>query len=810
MNYPAFLVNRRKVTLTGLLVVFVSSTSLLIARTPTLLSETSDGPRVAKRASERVEARHRSPHSQSSDGRISVGPLRRAMDQRRASLLATRSRVSSPVAGLSSSAWTPRGPNNIGGITVSLLLHPADPNLIYAASSTGGIWKSLDRGLSWFHLDYPDGTVASMCIDPNDPNVLYVAKPFLSLSHGIYRSSDGGITWRQLPGTESWALLSRIAVVPGSTKLMFAAVQFGIDENGYISSGGIFRSADSGLTWSMVISGRGCDVSPDPTNIDSVVAAATVSDQSSGSGYVDQIFRSSDSGLTWTRAGGFGISHTDPQGGPNVYLARASSAPDIIYATTVNADLWRSTDGGKTFAEQNLDGTRIYGPTLTAPGDGTLVLSASLPLKYSVDSWQTFADVIGGSVDPNLGNTFFNNDNRTIAVEPGFDGVTKRGIVIGNDHGIYATDDIFTSMSTGIGWRCLNHSYESTQYYFADGDKKSGVLLGGTQDNGTLRVTLSDPLSPGGRPLVGGDGGQVAVDPVDSRFCYAQFQNLGLMRSADGCQTINDFIATMLPDSWEYRNAPGNSEFFAPMVLDPSDSRRMLAGGASLWRSDDVRFGSPPHWSSIRSPGTEVLARITIAPSDSNTIWIAQDDGTLYKTSNGLSPSPSWTQVAAGGDGISTPLPLIPSKIVIDWHDSQIVFVTYPNFWDRAQVWRTSDGGQSWINIAGSRVFHLPLAPIYAIAQHPALAKWLYAATLVGLYVTDDGGANWYSVDGGPGSIEIDDLSFLHNSTDTLLVATYGRGLWTAAIVPPVPCSPLTELCITSAQPPPIGVVGGR
>lgn len=171
-----------------------------------------------------------------------------------------------------------------------------------------------------------------------------------------------------------------------------------------------------------------------------------------------------------------------------------------------------------------------------------------------------------------------------------------------------------------------------TSYYGVAGNGTTGLIYGGTQDNGSLLLlpNIQNATLP-----AGGDGGFAAVDPENDNYIYGSTPGLGIHLSTNrgvSVQDIHDGITDV------------DANFIAPFILDPNQPNRMLAGGRSLWRTNNVRAGGQPTWNSIRpaqSSGNNNTSAIAVAKGDSNIIWVAQNDGQVYKTNNGLDARPT-------------------------------------------------------------------------------------------------------------------------------------------------------------------------
>lgn len=698
-------------------------------------------------------------------GRIPAGALQGALDARNANIAAEGSPAGmSSRSVISRASWTNRGPRNVGGRTRTLVIHPQNPEVLWAGAAGGGVWRSDDGGASWRALDdfLPDLAVGSLALNPSDPNEIYcgTGEGVFNIDAldgvGIFKSSDGGLTWTQLPATASWSSVNRIAVSPSDGNVILAATRFG----------GIQRSTDAGATWTNVRSAQGSfDLSFDPQ--DGSKAVAHVIDYDFGlSEWFHSALYSTDGGATWSTS--TGLSRLNGFTDGRIELAYAPANPQIVYASVAaeGGKIWRSTDGGQSYVKMtgsDVNGVNWYANSLwVSPTDSNFLVTGGGAVYKSADGGVTLAQISAGYILTDEPHP----DVHRIVADPGYDGTTNKRVYVGTDGGVFRTDDITTAdMSTG--WVSLNATYQTSQYYAGAGVVDSRLLIGGTQDNGTLRSPLE---SSNATIMYGGDGGFVAIDPSDDAYCYGEYVNLEIHRSTDHC--ISAFQTIAPPET-------NGANFIAPFVLDPNDSNRMLAGGASVWVSNDVRTAASPSWSAIRSPGSDKVSAIAVAPGNSNVVWIGQNDGTIYKTTNGLSPAPSWATV--DDNGATNPLPdRYPTRIVIDPDDADTVYVAFGGF-AGGNLQRTTDGGATWTDVTGSGAAALPSAPIRGVARHPRNASQLYVGTEVGVFETTDGGATWSTANQGPSSAPVDELVFLAGS-DVLLAATHGRGLWTADV----------------------------
>ncbi len=675
--------------------------------------------------------------------------------------------------------WVSRGPQNVGGRTRSLVFHPNGAT-IYAGSVSGGVWKSTDGGTNWFAMNgnLQNYAIGSMAMHPSNPDILYVGtgegfEYTRSLrGDGIFKTTDGGMTWTVLSGTTGWESVNRIAIDPNDPdKILVAA------------SGGIMRTVNGGNNWSLVRAGdKSLHVAFHPT--DSMKAIGEIREVINGNISHRAVY-STDGGEEWQDASRDGTEFKLTglaylNGSKRIELAYSRSNPNIVYALHPEG-IARSTDGGASFTTVNstsLGGVSVYFNALwVSPTNPNLIVAGGLQLHRSTDGGATFTQITAGNIlDENPVKP--HTDQHCVVPHPGYDGSSNKIVYVCNDGGVYRTDDITTASQTN-GWLRKYVTYQTTQYYGVAGNAANNLIYGGTQDNGSLRLRSTN-LTTADLPA-GGDGGFAAIDPTNPGYCYGELPNLLIHRFFDCREPINQFSQQFTitsgnssSDALTDAGVPNKSNFISPFILDPNVPTRMLAGGRSLWRTNNAR-GFLPSWSEIRSPGTDItdnISAIAVAQGDSDVIWVAQNNGKIYKTDDGTAMIPNWTPVDDNGG--TNPLPdRFPTRILIDKDNSNVVYVAFGGF-EVDNLWKTTDGGSTWTDITGAG---LPPAPIRGIARHPTISSKLYIGTEIGVFTTDNGGTTWNAVLDGPANVAVDEVVFMSNSTK-LLAATHGRGIW--------------------------------
>jgi photosystem II stability/assembly factor-like uncharacterized protein len=698
--------------------------------------------------------------------------------------LAQQARVPSaqPMAGVRN--WTWSGPGNVGGRIRGLLIHPTQPNTMWVAGVTGGVWKTTNGGGIW---QPQNGTLTSLTIcclamDPNDPDRLYAGtgEGFFDTVEGtsntaavrgagIFRSTDGGASWAQLAATATPAFyyVNRIAIQKGNSSVLVAA-----------TNSGIWRSTDAGASWSPRTTTRTLDLRLHPTDDTRLVA-----------GRADGVAQFSvDGGATWSNATGI-------TGARRIEVAYSRSAPTTVYAAVTATSsvirIWRSTDGGQSYTLQTSgSGISTYNDYNSAlwvdPLDPNLVVFGGISLYRSTNGGVSYSSISSG----------VHSDIHTLLEHPGYDGVGNATVYCANDGGIHRT----TSMRGTASWTELNNNLGITQFYGAAIHPTSGVIMAGAQDNGTQRTAGG---TENWTSTFGGDGGFCATDPVDPNYFYGESQRFGAFRSTNG-GVSGSSIARPSESSWN---------FIPYFMIDPNDSNRMLACGAQLWRSNNIKAATVT-WASIKPATTACndlhgggppqahfqdnppcnVSTVAIAEGNPNLIWVGHNSGALYKTTNGTAATPTWTKV----DDNTPSLPnRWVSRIVIDRRNHDRVFVALLGYAGN-NVWKTEDGGQNWTPIGGSGVTRIPDVPVAALAQHRVLPEFVYAGTDLGVFYSEDGGRTWTTSAEGPGIVAIDELVWRNDRT--LLAVTHGRGCFVADIEP-ASVTPVGTGCGATAPP---------
>ncbi len=713
------------------------------------------------------------------DGTIPPDAVGRMIAEQRAMLAARPLGATNPLKN-----WKWLGPGNIGGRIRAILIHPRTPNVMWVGSAGGGVWKTTNSGASWFPLDgfAPFMAVSCMVMDPKNPNRIFAgtgeggffdtlqgsSNLAVPIGAGILVTTNGGTTWKRLASTKGadWLAVNRIAIDPNNSNVLLAG-----------TTTGIFRSTNAGASWTKTSSANALDIDFHPTDSKQAVAG-------SRDGYP---LYSTDGGVTWKRAGGIGSNW-------RVEIAYARSAPSTVYVTATSSAqrifVYRSTDGGKTYSRRSSSAIRTwsrYNNTLWVdPVDPNHIIFGGVALYHSTNGGTSFGRAGSG--------IYF--DMHAIVEHPQYNGTTNQIVFNGDDGGIHRTTN---ARSTGPRWTELNNKLGINQFYGA-AIAPNGNIVGGLQDQGSLFYTGNPE---GWRKVLGGDGALCAWDPTHPNVCYAQIYWVRIYRSTNGGSSFRSIgTARNIRDR--------GSNFIPPIALDKNDTNRLYFGGASLWRSSNVRTASRPTWQQIKpalvcpsSGGHDNahfakdppcnISTIAIAKSNSNVVWVGHNNGRIYKSSNATAATPSWKRI----DIAALPKRWV-GRIAIDERNENRVYVAFMGY-HRNNVWRTEDGGATWVQITGTGTTRLPSTPVTSLALHRNIPGVIFAGTDVGLYWTTDDGQTWQS--GGQATKTSGVEELVWKDKNTLMIVTHGRGIYLADTIDVAGARPVGPACGKSAKP---------
>jgi hypothetical protein len=721
-------------------------------------------------------------------------------------------------------AWTPLGPGNIGGRTRVVKFHPAVPTTLFAAGVSGGIWTSDDSGTTWRPTG--DGltniAVNALLIDPAHPEVMYagtgegylreeVRGTGLPLrGSGIYVTTDGARTWRQLAATNTpdFHWVNDVELGVNDSRRIYAATR-----------SGVWRSPDGGSTWVQLLAVQvrgGClDLALRRDRSEDVLFASCGSYEQATVYRFPRAADRSDAEVVLR----------EPDMG-RTSLAIAPSSPDVIYALAASnvpgpqglyeqglLAVYRSDRGGvagswearvnhhdPTFLNTLLltnvssasarvctpQGSTALPSTMgwynnviaVDPRDPNRVWAAGVDWFRSDDGGRNW-----GLTTYGYGSTsvpfHVHSDQHAITFHPNYDGDGNQIVLIGNDGGIFRTTNARAATSAGplatcnggqgiqTTWTSLNHGYGVTQFYhgtpFGDGTQ----YLAGAQDNNTLLG--SDATGPDGwRPVFGGDGGFSAVHPTQTSTWLMEYQWASLGRTTNGGLTISQSRTGLDPIFADNLGPDGNYLFITPFTHDPATNNIWL-GGDYLYRGPS--FGLTWQKVGAAMPEGGRISAIGVSSRTPGVLAIGTDKGHLARAADG------------GGATVATsfkrPRSGWVTSMAFDPIDDDVLYATYGNF-GGAHVFRSADKGETWGSLDGSGATGIPDIPVHSIVVDPDDRQRLYLGTDLGVMVSIDGGGTWMTEETGFGPAVTMWLSLLRAPAGQrqLFAFTHGRGVW--------------------------------
>lgn len=719
--------------------------------------------------------------------------------------------------------WEELGPGNIGGRTRTLLIHPQDPNIMYAAGVAGGVWKSIDAGTSWKQLNdfLPNISISTMVFDPKNPETLYAGtgESFAGdgiRGLGIFKTTDAGQTFAPLSATlnSNFYGVNKLVISPNNSQVIYAATQTGL-----------WRSLDAGESFQQVLNPAAGFICTDlaiRTDVasDYLFAACRVTatpqsgsiyrnQDAAGSGQWIEVLRDaamrrttlaiapSNQGIIYAMAatgeigdlaGGLLAVYASPASGDlGSWEVRASNKD----SNRLNVSLLTNPAG--YFADVCSNGARSFSNQggydnviAVDPLNPDIVWAGGIDLFRSDDGGRNWGIAAYWNAATSF-RTYVHADAHVLLFHPGYDGHENQQLFAATDGGIFRTDNALAAVATGdraacstanssVNWNTLNHNYATAQFYHGSVYPGGHFYFGGLQDNGTARGGDS-PGVQNWTSILGGDGAYTAIDPTNVNRFFVETQRAStltwLRRSLDGGKTFTVAMTGI--------DEPADATHFlfaTPYAMDPKEPNRLYFAGQTLWRSDD----GASHWAAASAPmPTGIISAIAVSPSDSNTVLAGTTAGYIHRSQSALSAgsSTAWDRVLPRAGNVSS--------IAFDPANPGTAYATYSAFngtgVNVGHVFMTQDFGANWTRIDGTADSAIPDIPAHSIVVNPISPTNLYVGTDLGVFVSLDSGATWAREDTQFPTTEVAWLAVDSGSGAPVLYAfTHGRGAWRARL----------------------------
>lgn len=658
-------------------------------------------------------------------------------------------------------AWTLAGPINIEGrITVSVL-HPTNPQIVYVGTANGGVWKSTNFCQTWTSVfdNQNTSSIGSLAIDPSNGEIIYCgtgeANSLRSYypGTGMYKSTNGGTSWTSI-GLPNSFCIGNITINPLNTQEIYVA------SLGYTRrknpERGIYRSTNGGQSWNLSLfhsdSVGAIDVAINQQTPTKVFAAMWErqrrEDYIKYGGPMTALYVTTNSGSTWSVVTGGFPSNASDLG--RISLDICKSNPQILYALTSyssgnNRGLYKSTDGGSswTWINTSVGSSSNYAwfnrICKVDPVNPNIVYCGGLNMERSTNGGTSFSIISASHVDHHA---------------LGFAPSNSNFVVNGNDGGVDYSSNGGTSWNASV-------TLPITQFYAGDVDANNiNILMGGAQDNGTVRTTTGS-LS-GWVDIFGGDGFVCKIDYSTSQRVYASSQNGGLGRSTNGGSTFYGGTSGLTGAGTSMTN------WMTPYILDKNNPTTLYAGTYMIHRSTNAMqswVAISPDLTNGHIQNLGTITTVDVSKSNPNVIYCGTDDANVWVTTNGGS---AWTKINNG-----LPYRWV-TRVTIHPDSANVCYVTLSGYKvdsTGSHIYRTSNYGASWISIKGN----LPDAPINEVIIDPLDYRTLYIGTDIAVMYTSNLGNTWQVLGTGfPSNIPCHDLT-LHDASRTLYVWTHGR-----------------------------------
>lgn len=689
------------------------------------------------------------------------------------------------------------GPSFLSGRISDISIHPDNENIWYVTAGSGGVWKTINAGNTWTPIfdNQASYSIGYVEIDPSNPNTIWIGTGedvggrHVGYGDGVYKSNDGGKTWKNM-GLKSSEHISRVIVHPNNSDIVWVSAQGPLWNKG--DQRGLYKSTDGGNNWRKVLGNSQwtgvTDVIIDPRNPDYMYAAtwdrhrtvATYMGGGPGSG----IHKSTDGGETWKKLTN-GIPKTNLG---KIGITLSPQNPDVIYAAIEEdrskGGVYRSSDRGETWKKMSnaiagSTGPHYYQEIFASPHKFDRIYIMGPAIQVSENGGKTFRNLEGSRQK--------HGDHHAIA----FKKSDPDYILVGTDGGVYETFDLAQN------WHYFLN-LPLTQFYKVAVNNQQPFyhIFGGTQDNGSAGGPSASSESSGitnreWYKTLGSDGHQSATDPEFNNIIYATTQE-GRFYRVDLTNGDQVFIQPQ-PREGEHIE---RYNWDTPIIISPHKASRIYIGSQRVWKSDN----RGNDWTPISNDLTRNESRVELpimgrkqsydnawdmkAMSEYNTItslsespikegliWAGTDDGYIQLTSDsGI----TWKKIPVTKLGL--PERTFVNDIKADLYDENTVYVSLDNHKEgdfSPYLFKSTDLGETWKSIS-SNIPDRTL--IWRLVQDHIKKDLLFVASEFGIYTSLNGGDRWQKLPGTP-TISFRDLVIQKREND-IVAASFGRGFF--------------------------------
>ncbi len=691
------------------------------------------------------------------------------------------------------------GPAFTSGRIADIAIHPDNDNVWYVAVGSGGVWKTENAGTTWNPIfdDQPVYSTGCITLDPSNPHTVWlgtgenVGGRHVGFGDGIYKSPDGGKTWKNM-GLKKSEHISKIIIHPDNSNVIWVAVQGPLWSKG--GERGLYKTTDGGKTWKKTLGDSEwtgvTDLIIDPRNPDWLYAATWQRHRTVaaylGGGPNSGIHRSTDGGVTWEK-----LKTGLPAGNMGkIGLAISPQQPDILYAAIelnrTKGAVYRSSNRGASWEKRSdavsgATGPHYYQELYACPHNFDRLYLMDVRIQISDD---------GGKNFKRLNESLKHSDNHAIA----FRADDPDYLLVGSDGGLYE------SMDGAKNWRFFNNM-PITQYYKVAVDDAAPFynIFGGTQDNGSHGGPSRTDNQHGIRnadwyKTLGADGHQSAVEPGNPNIGYAESQRGGMHR-----------IDRITGEQVFIQPQAGAGEGFerfnwdAPIIASPHDPKTIYFASYRVWKSNDrgdswtaisgdltrgqsdrarlpimgkTQAGWDNAWDLGAMSDYSTITSLAASPVKKGLVYAGTDDGIIQVSEN---DGQNWKKIEVGNIS-GVPSTAFINDIKADLYDANTVYAAMDNhkYGDfKPYLVKSTDMGRTWKSISGN----IPdKTLIWRMVQDHVQPNLLFAATEFGIYFTVNGGGKWLKLNGSP-TISFRDLTIQRREND-LVGASFGRSFF--------------------------------
>ena len=686
--------------------------------------------------------------------------------------------------------WRNIGPANMGGRINDFAVVEADPNIVFAATASAGVWRTTNNGVTWEPVfdEQPVSSIGDIAVAPSDPSIVWVGsgesnnRQSSSWGNGVYKSTDGGDSWTNV-GLEDTLHIGRIVIHPTNPEVVYVAA------TGHLwgpnDDRGLYKTTDGGQTWTNTLfidrdTGM-TDVAMDPVSPGTLYAASYQRRRTafgfSGGGPGSGIYKTTNGGESWRR-----LTDGLPDGitgrvGLDIYR----SDPRIVYAVVQNANggMFRSDDRGESWTRMSDTNPRpmYYSQIRIDPLNDQRIWAAGARMFYSQDGGKTFVDDWVQTI---------HGDFHALWINP----ADSNHMLAGSDGGVHYSYD------RGRTWDFVD-TMALGQFYEIGYDMETPYnIYGGLQDNGSWGgpvrtlyrrgITNEDWFRVGG-----GDGFYTQVDPNDPTPLHVESQNGNVSRLDLETSERKSIRPEPEDESERYR-----FDWNSPILISPHNSQTIYYGGNRLFKSTDrgdtwtrtddltreqdrdempimgveVTDDTPSRHDGISTFGQ--IISISESPRREGVLYVGTDDGNVQVSQDG---GTSWQEVA----GLIPDLPegTYVSRVQASYHADTRVYATMDGHRSddySVYVYVSEDSGDSWRSLASN----IPDGhTMNVIREHPRNENLLVLGGEFGAYITINRGGEWHQIKGAVPTVPVDDIA-IHSRDNDLILGTHGRSIW--------------------------------